>query len=87
MTVESINDSIKNKQVTYIIYFTCLLIVITILFIVYWLPMIKNMNITIYKTKKMLSIIPIHILSSQENINGLLNIEIDTKHKSNNDNN
>ena len=87
MTVESINDSIKNKQVTYIIYFTCLLIVITILFIVYWLPMIKNMNITIYKTKKMLSIIPIHILSSQENINGLLNIEIDTKYKSNNDNN
>ena len=87
MTVESINDSIKNKQVTYIIYFTCLLIVITILFIVYWLPMIKNMNIIIYKTKKMLSIIPIHILSSQENINGLLNIEIDTKYKSNNDNN
>ena len=39
--------------------------------------MIKRMNITIYKTKKMLSIIPIHILASQENISGLLNLEID----------
>ena len=43
--------------------------------------MINRMNITIYKTKKMLSIIPIRILASQENINGLLNIEIDTNYK------
>ena len=81
ITVESINESIKNKEITYIVFYTCLLIVISLLFLIYWLPMINRMNITIYKTKKMLSIIPIRILASQENINGLLNIEIDTNYK------
>ena len=37
--------------------------------------MINNMNITFYKTKKMLSIIPLHILTSQSNISSLLNID------------
>ena len=81
ITVESINESIKNKEITYIVFYTCLLIIISLLFLIYWLPMINRMNITIYKTKKMLSIIPIRILASQENINGLLNIEIDTNYK------
>ena len=45
--------------------------------------MINRMNNTIYKTKKMLSIIPIHILASQENITGLLNLEIDANYKQN----
>ena len=77
VTVDSINNAIKNKEITYIIFFICLLIVITLSFLFFWMPMIKRMNNTIYKTKKMLSIIPIHILASQENISGLLNLEID----------
>lgn len=82
ITMDSINDAVKNKEITYIIFFACLLVVISLLFLIFWLPMIKRMNIAIYKTKKMLSIIPISILASQENINGLLNIEIDTNYKS-----
>ena len=83
LTVDSINNAIKNKEITYIIFFTSLLVVITLSFLFYLLPMIKRMNNTIYKTKKMLSIIPIHILASQENITGLLNLEIDANYKPN----
>ena len=87
LIVDSINNAIKNKEITYIIFFTSLLVVITFSFVFYWLPMIKRMNITIYKTKKMLSIIPINILAAQENITGLLNIEIDANYKPNDNNN
>jgi hypothetical protein len=83
LTVDSINNSIKNKEITYIIFFICLLVVITLSVLFFWMPMIKRMNNTIYKTKKMLSIIPIHILASQENITGLLNLEIDANYKQN----
>ena len=74
MTIDSINDAIKDKGSTYIIFFICYLSAITILFILYWIPMINDMNLTFYKTKKMLSIIPLHILASQTNINTILNI-------------
>ena len=77
----SINNIIKNKDKKYMIYFIFIIVVITLLFIIFWLPMIKKMNSIIYETKQILSIIPIHILSSQDNIYNLLNIEIDNKYK------
>ena len=85
LTINSITDAIENKEIIYIIYFSCFLIIITLLFIIYWLPMINNLNKTIYKTKKMLSLIPLHILASQTNIDNLLNIEIENKYNSNDD--
>ena len=85
ITMSSISEAIANKETVYIIYFSCFFIVITLLFIIYWLPMINNMNKTIYKTKKMLSLIPLHILASQTNIDSLLNIETENKHNSNKD--
>ena len=77
----SINNIIKNKDKKYMIYFIFIIVVITLLFIIIWLPMIKKMNSIIYETKQILSIIPIHILASQDNIYNLLNIEIDNKYK------
>ena len=77
ITVTAINEAIQNEEMTYIIFFASFLLVITLLFFIYWIPMIKNMNVSIYKTKKILSIIPIHILASQSNINKLLNISGD----------
>ena len=85
ITINSIIEGISKKDIEYIIYFSCFLGGITLLFLIYWLPMIKNMNLTIYKTKKMLSIIPIQILASQNNINSLLNLD-DTKYKLNDNN-
>jgi hypothetical protein len=78
---DSINNRIKNKEIKYIVYFIFIIAVITLLFLIFWLPMIKKMNSIIYEAKKILSIIPIHILASQDNIYNLLNIEIDTKYK------
>jgi hypothetical protein len=74
ITIKAINDSLKNKERTYIIFLVSFFVVVTLLFFVYWIPLIKNMNASIYKTKKILSIIPLHILASQSNINKLLNI-------------
>ena len=74
ITIKAVNDSIKNKERTYIIFLVSFFVVITLLFFIYWIPLIKNMNVSIYKTKKILSIIPLHILASQSNINMLLNI-------------
>ena len=85
ITIDAINDAIKDKGSTIIIFFTCYLSAITLLFILYWIPMINDMNLTFYKTKKMLSIIPLHILASQTNINTILNIN-DNNTKSNNAN-
>lgn len=78
-----INGIIKNKEMAYVTYYVYLLVIISLLFLIFWVPMIRNMNVIIYTTKKMLSIIPIHILASQKNIHTLLNIEEDTKFKAN----
>ena len=78
---DSINNKIKNKEIKYIVYFIFIMFVITLLFLIFWLPKIKKMNSIIYETKKTLSIIPIHILASQDNIYNLLNIEINTEYK------
>ena len=84
LTIDSIINAIENKEKTYILYFGGLLVAFTLLFLIYWVPMIKNLNISIYKTKKMLSIIPLHILASQTNINALLNLGTDSKSNDNN---
>ena len=75
LTFDSILKSIEYKDFTFIVMFGFILFAITLLFIILWIPMIININTSIYKTKNMLSIIPMHILASQEKINDLLNIE------------
>ena len=49
-------------------------IVVTVVFFTYILPMIKFINNIIYKTKNMLSIIPLSILSTQSGVSSLLNL-------------
>ena len=45
-----------------------------IVFIVLWIPFIKKVNTSIYKTKNMLTIIPRDVLASVWNIQQLLEI-------------
>jgi len=47
---------------------------ITVVFFTYFIPMIKFINNIIYKTKNMLSIIPLSILSTQNGVSSLLNL-------------
>jgi hypothetical protein len=70
----SIDDKEIYLNVTSVFY----LIFIFLIYLIYLLLMIKSINIYIYKTKNMLTLIPLHILSSQHNIKKLL-------HLSNND--
>jgi len=66
--------TIDNKEnVLYITTFFYLAFIILVYF-VYLLLMIKSINDRIYKTKNMLKLIPIHILSTQNNIKDLLHL-------------
>ncbi len=71
------NDYIYNKRWDYIILFLCFLTVLILIILFYWIPTLNNFNTVIYKTKNMLTIIPIHILAAQSNIRTLLNIPKD----------
>ena len=74
MTMKSILESFNNVNIRYIVSISVYFFLFLIYFTFYWFPMIKRMNNEIYKTKKMLAIIPVQILASQPNIKELLNI-------------
>ena len=66
--------SIDGKQNIYYILIAVFIIGTSIIYICYWIPAIKRLNRVIYETKKILKIIPIHILMSDLNIKNLLHI-------------
>ena len=74
MTMESILEGLNNSNISYIVFISVYFFLFLVYFTFYWFPMIKRMNNEIYKTKKMLAIIPVQILASQPNIKELLNI-------------
>ena len=74
ITFIAIEKSVTNVHIKYVLVLIIYIIVFLIIFLFYWIPLIKTLNIEIYKTKKMLSIIPLQILASHPNIKVLLNI-------------
>ena len=68
------NVSIGEEDEMFIVIFLTYASLITLLYFAYLLPMIRYLNNSIYKTKKILLIIPIKILTSQVNIKSLLNL-------------
>ena len=72
--VDSIQESIKGGYIIYIVLISIFAAIITFIFAAYWIPMIRVLNMEIYKTKNMLTIIPVQILASLPNIRELLNI-------------
>ena len=75
-TIQIIEESTINGHLIYLICIGIYVFIFVIIFLFYWIPMIKSMNSEIYKTKKMLTIIPTQILASQPNIKELLNISL-----------
>ena len=69
-----INDA-NNSESLFYIYMIGYIALNVILFLVICLPFIKNMNSVINNAKKILGIIPIHILSNLSNIKKILNLE------------
>ena len=74
LSFDLIDKSSINCHQVYIIVIIVYIVIFLIIFFFYWIPTINTLNVEIYKTKNMLSIIPVQILSSQPNIRELLNI-------------
>ena len=75
LTSIAIQEAIEDVEQVYIIIMICFIIVNVIIFLTIWIPFIKNMNSIIYNAKKILGIIPIHILSTLSNIKKILEIK------------
>jgi hypothetical protein len=73
-TIEKMLETFKTKNRNYIITIIIYLFLIVIFYIIYLNPIINGIKILIYKTKNMLTIIPVEILTSQTNIKNILNI-------------
>ena len=74
ITIDSSDESLTNVYMPYVIIMIVFIVLTFLIFFLYWIPMIQTRNIEIYKTKNMLSIIPVKILATQPNIRELLNI-------------
>ena len=74
ISINTIQKNMENGAVIYIILIIVYGAIFLILFWVYWIPLIRTLNMEIYKTKNMLTIIPVQILASLPNIRELLNI-------------
>ena len=75
LTSNSIQEAVANVDDPYLIIMICYIVVNVILFFFIWIPFIKNMNSIIYNAKKILGIIPIHILSTLTNIKRILDLK------------
>ena len=66
--------TIEGKENLVIKLFIIYQIMIFFVFFIYWVPKINFVSNYIYRTKKILLIIPINILASQNNIKSVLNL-------------
>ena len=66
--------TVGNISTTMTIFFVVFFVIVTLVYLCYFLPIVNFLNNVIYKTKNMLSIIPINILASQNGVSKLLNI-------------
>ena len=78
MTLTEIDNVMTSVDKTYIIVYSILYVLVFAYIFGFWIPKIKNFKDVIYKTKKMLSIIPKQILALQSSIRSLLDIPEDT---------
>lgn len=74
LTIEKMIEIFKAKKTNYIISMITYFFLIIIFYVIYLNPIINGIKILIYKTKNMLTIIPVEILTSQTNIKNILNI-------------
>ena len=75
MTTYSIQDAVANVDKVYLIVMICYIVMNFILLVCIWIPFIKNMNSIIYNAKKILGIIPIHILATLPNTKRILELK------------
>ena len=64
----------ENGGFSFYFYFILIILILVLLYLLYLFPMIKYLSNSIYKTKNLLLLIPMNILSSQGNIKSLLKL-------------
>ena len=74
LMADCLKSFLKNTKIPYVILLISYLSLCSVLFLFIWMPFVSNLNSIIYKTKKMLSIIPKEVLMSIENIEKLLDV-------------
>jgi hypothetical protein len=74
LTIEKMMETFKTINRDYVITMIIYFVLIVIFYIIYLNPIIDGIKILIYKTKNMLTIIPVEVLASQTNIKNILNI-------------
>ena len=87
VTIDAITKYLTDDYYQFIIMLSIYLSVIFVLFLLIWVPFVKNLNSIIYKTKNMLRIIPKEVLASVSNIDKLLNIDKSSAKTNKNSNN
>ena len=75
ITIDAISKYLNDDYFKFVIMLSIYLCVIFVIFLLIWVPFVKNLNSIIYKTKNMLRIIPKEVLASISNIDKLLNID------------
>ena len=83
LTINSLNKYLNEEYQKYIIIIIIYICIITISFFLIWVPFVNTLNKNIYRTKNMLSIIPIEVLSSISNIDILLDMKKNTLNSDN----
>ena len=68
------NISLEGNEFLFILFFCIYILLIILIYFGFLIPMIKYLNNSIYKTKKILLLIPMKILASQINIKSLLKL-------------
>ena len=74
LTLDNIIINVSSNKKIYIILLIIYFLLILVFYMFYWRPIINDITLLIYKTKNILTIIPVEILASQTNIKSLLNI-------------
>ena len=69
------NLSLEGHEYSFIIFFCIFFSLMFLLFFFCFLSIIRFLNNSIYKTKKLLLLIPMKILASQGNIKSLLKLD------------
>ena len=75
ITIDVITKYLKDEYFKFVIMMIVYLCFFNILFLFIWVPFVRNLNLIIYQTKNMLSIIPKEVLANISNIDKLLDLD------------
>lgn len=72
---ESFNESYKSESMRRLILYVCFIIFLLLVFVAIWIPFVNHMNRDIWRTKSMLTLIPMDVLLQIKNVQKFLTNE------------